>query len=129
LIIETVKGRVSMNKGKLLMASDRPKFGVVSPLGEQTGQNGHPLAPRLDTLDGKTVCEIWNRDFRGDETFAFIREMLLERYPSVKVIPFTELPITEVPVWAPNAKAKTAEAVRVALAAKGCNAVITGNGA
>ena len=55
--------------------------------------------------------------------------MLRERYPSLKVIPFTELPITEVPAWAPQAKAKTAEAVRTALVAKGCDAVITGNGA
>ena len=111
------------------MAIDRVKFEIVSPLGEQTDQKEPLLAPRLDTLDGKTVCEIWNKDFRGDETFAFIREMLLERYPSVKVIPFTEFPLTEVPAWAPNAKAKTAEAVRAALVAKGCNAVITGNGA
>ena len=118
-----------MNQGKLLMAGDRPKFDVVSPLGDRTDHKRPLLAPRLDTLDGKTICEVWNKDFRGDETFAFIREMLLERYPSVKVIPFTELPMTEVPAWASNAKAKTAEAVRAALAIKGCDAVITGNGA
>lgn len=118
-----------MDKGKLLMADDGLRFEVVSPLGERADRNEPPLAPRLDTLQGRTVCEIWNKDFRGDETFAFIREMLLERYPSVKVIPFTEFPITEVPAWAPNAKARTAESVRAALKTKGCDAVITGNGA
>ena len=110
------------------MAMTKQTFECVSPVGEIADRTETDIAPRLNTLEGKTICEIWNKDFRGDETFPLIREMLLERYPSVKVIPFTELPITQVPTWAPHAKAKTAEAVKSALLAKGCNAVITGNG-
>jgi len=50
-----------MNKGKLLMASDRPRFGVVSPLGDKTGQNGHPLAPALIPLMGKRSVRFGTR--------------------------------------------------------------------
>ena len=33
-------------------------------------QKTRALAPRLDTLDGKTVAQIWDFLFKGDEVFA-----------------------------------------------------------
>jgi len=45
-----------------------------------------PLAPRLDTLDGKTVVQLWDYMFRGDEVFALLEEALKERYPNVKFV-------------------------------------------
>jgi hypothetical protein len=48
------------------------------------------MAPRLKTLEGKTICEIWNEGFRGDESFPIIEKMLKERYPAVKIIRYTE---------------------------------------
>ena len=103
-------------------------YEVVNPLGKPSAEV-MPIAPRLDTLDGKTVCEIWNGSFRGQVSFPIIEEMLRERYPGVKVISYSEFPLTLVPSLKSTTKAKTLEAVRVALLEKGCDAVITGNGA
>ena len=102
----------------------------MSALGEpEPVAEGAPLVPSLDTLEGKTVCEIYNDRFRGEVTFPIIDEMLRERYPGVKVIPYTEFPLATVKGMIPSTKAEMLEAVRVALVGKGCDAVITGNGA
>lgn len=101
---------------------------VISPLGEIVTDKTTPLAPRLETLNGKTVCEIWNGGFKADVMFPIIEKMLLERYPGVKTIPYTEFPAVTIASLESSKKAATLEAVRAALAAKGCDAVITGNG-
>ena len=101
---------------------------VVSPLGTEVGEQKTPLAPRLDTLNGKTVCEIWNGGFKADVMFPIIEQMLRERYPTVRMIPFTEFPTVTIASLGSAKKAETLEAVRAALLAKGCDAVITGNG-
>ena len=49
-----------------------------------------PLARRLDTLKGKTVAQLWDYVFRGDEVFALLEEGLQERYPGVRFISFKE---------------------------------------
>ena len=33
-----------------------------------------PLAKRLDTLNGKTIAQVWDMVFRGDEVFEFLEE-------------------------------------------------------
>lgn len=35
-----------------------------------------PLAPRLESLEGKTVAQLWDYLFRGDEVFALLEEGL-----------------------------------------------------
>ena len=104
------------------------KLNVVSPVGKNVDGTATSLAPRLDTLNGKTVCEIWNGGFKADVMFPIIEQMLRERYPSVRMIPFTEFPTVTIASLGSARKAETLEAVRVALLAKGCDAVITGNG-
>lgn len=47
-------------------------------------------APRLDTLDGKTVCQLWDFLFRGDEVFELLESGLKERYPNVNFISWKE---------------------------------------
>lgn len=101
---------------------------VVSPVGEKVTEKTTPLAPRLDTLNGKTVCEIWNGGFKADVMFPIIEKMLRERYPSVTMIPYTEFPSVTIASLESVKKAGTLEAVRAALVQKGCDAVITGNG-
>lgn len=49
-----------------------------------------PLAPRLDTLEGKTVAQVWDHVFRGDEVFASLEEGLRARYPGVKFVSWRE---------------------------------------
>ena len=53
-------------------------------------QRVRPLAPRLDTLAGKTVAQIWDYLFKGDEVFALLEEGLKARYPGVKFVSWRE---------------------------------------
>jgi hypothetical protein len=101
---------------------------VVSPVGEEVSAKTTPLAPRPETLNGKTVCEIWNGGFKADVMFPIIEEMLRARYPDVKMIPFTEFPAVTIASLEAVKKEATLDAVRTAILAKGCDAVITGNG-
>jgi len=45
-----------------------------------------PLAPRTESLAGKTVAQLWDFMFRGDEVFALLEEALRKRYPDVKFV-------------------------------------------
>jgi len=82
-------------------------------------------APRLDTLEGKTICEIWPGGvFRGESTFPVIRELLQEKFSDVKFVPYTEFPHArhglspyEIPV----------DKIGGVLREKGCDAVVIGN--
>jgi hypothetical protein len=102
-------------------------YEAVSPLGEPV-VNRIAMAPRLETLEGKTIGEIWNGGFRGDESFPVIEEMLRERYPTVKLIPYTEFPLVTIASLHPEKKMKTLEDLRAKMKEKGCDAAIIGNG-
>ena len=104
----------------------RETMEVISPVGVETVRE-KAIAPRLGTLDGKTVCETWNEDFKGDYMFPVYRELLKDRYTGVKIIPYTEFPISNVK----STPAKQREiAMQIAKLAKekGCDALISGNG-
>ncbi|MBI2910363.1 MAG: hypothetical protein HYX92_22185 [Chloroflexi bacterium] len=64
-----------------------PTYEVVWPLGKSIGE-AVPLARRAPDLRGKTVCQVWDWLFRGDEVFPLIRELLLERFPDVKFVDY-----------------------------------------
>ncbi len=102
-------------------------YEVVSPLGEPV-MTRITMAPRLNTLEGKTICEVWNGGFRGDESFPVIEKMLRERYPAVKLIPYTEFPLVSIASLHPEKKEKTLEDLRAKIKEKGCDAAIIGNG-
>ena len=101
-------------------------YEVVSPRGEPTIKKVSG-APRISDLRGKTVCEVWNRGFRGVVTFPIIRELLQKRYPGVKVIPYTEFPLQDVHGSTSQVLEHADAAVALAIE-KGCDAMITGNG-
>ena len=44
------------------------------------------LAPRPDTLNGKTIAQLWDYLFRGDEICALLEEGLQARYPGVRFV-------------------------------------------
>jgi hypothetical protein len=50
-------------------------------------------APRLDTLAGKTICEVSNASWEDRRTFARLRELLQKRIPDLKIIPAAEFPM------------------------------------
>jgi len=53
-------------------------------------QKTRALAPRLDTLEGKTVAQLWDYLFKGDEVFALLEEDLKRRYPGIKFVSWRE---------------------------------------
>jgi hypothetical protein len=53
-----------------------------------------PLAKRLETLNGKTVAQLWDFIFRGDEVFALLEEGIKARYPDVRFVSWREFGCT-----------------------------------
>ena len=53
-------------------------------------QKQRPLAPRLRTLEGKTVAQLWDFLFKGDQVFELIEEGLKARYPGIKFVGWKE---------------------------------------
>ena len=100
---------------------------VVSPVGLEIVKRS-ASAQRLGNLDGKTIGEVWNGVFRGDFTFPIIRKLLQQKYPGLRIIPYTEFPHTP---GSDNPARQRERARQIAAMAKekGCDAVISGNGA
>jgi hypothetical protein len=65
--------------------SDRER--VLWPRGRKTAEK-KPVARRLDTLDGKTIGELWDYLFRGDEIFPILEAELGRRFANVKFVPW-----------------------------------------
>ena len=65
-------------------------YEVVWPRGQQVVKITS-LGKRLDTLKGKTLCEMWDWIFRGDEIFPEIEKELSKRYPGIKFISYEEM--------------------------------------
>ena len=105
-------------------------YEVVSPAGKSVAERGF-IAPRLDTLAGKTICEVSGGDtpFRCEWSFPIIRDVLQKRYPDAKVIPYTEFPTISAQFLHPETKEETWAALRAALREKGCEGVISQLGA
>jgi len=99
---------------------------AVSPLGIPV-VTGHKLSARLDTLAGKTIGETYNESFKGEYMFPVYRELLRERFPGVKIIPYTEFPVS---LWKGTPAYQRQKALEVARLAKerGCDVLISGNG-
>jgi hypothetical protein len=92
-------------------------LGSISCGNTQTETNSY--APRLDTLDGKTIGLLSIDEWQAFRILPEIQRQLEELYPSATFIPHTEFPIGLVNVG----KAETAQAI----AQKGCQAVIIAN--
>ena len=49
-----------------------------------------PLAARLESLEGKTVAQLWDYLFKGDQVFALLEEGLKARFPGVRFVSWRE---------------------------------------
>ena len=58
---------------------------VVWPRGRRT-VSARPVAARLETLRGKTIGQLWDDLFRGDEIFPMLESALADRFPGVKFV-------------------------------------------
>ncbi|WP_163271793.1 UGSC family (seleno)protein [Chelativorans alearense] len=70
----------------------QPEYEVVWPLGPTVGIE-KSTADGLPNLNGKTVVEVWDGVFRGDEVFPILREELRKAFPEVKIVPFETMGI------------------------------------
>ncbi|MFC1941357.1 hypothetical protein ACFLWL_03030 [Chloroflexota bacterium] len=95
---------------------------VVWPSGKRA-QLPQPLAPRLDTLEGKTICGLYNGAYHFDQTWPLIQQLLSGKYPGIKFVGWEEFG---------NYFGKEEESLLEALPAKlkhyGCDAVVSGRG-
>ena len=106
------------------MSGDEAEF--ISPIGlPRTQDTG--IAPRLASLEGMTIGEVYNHHFKGDQMFGLYRELLKQRFPGVRIIPYTELPASFVG-GDPATHRRVAQEVATRAKEMGCNALITGNG-
>jgi len=62
-------------------------FEVVWPLGRFAIRPVKPAAA-LPDLNGKTVCELWDGIFRGDEIYPILRAELQTRFPAVQIVDY-----------------------------------------
>ena len=104
-------------------ASGEPCHEVVWPLGKFVSKSVD-LAPGLTDLNGKTVGELWDWAFRGDQMYSILNEELRKRYPGIKIVEHTALGSTH-GVGARQYVADLPELLRQ----QGCDAVISGVGA
>ena len=66
------------------MHADRP-YAVVWPRGRKSVEV-KSMAKRLETLTGKTVGQLWDNMFRGDEIFPVLAAGLAQRFPGVTFV-------------------------------------------
>ena len=97
-------------------------YRVVWPLGRRGVKTG-TAAPRLESLEGKTIGELWNYLYGGDQLFPLIEVLLKERFPHIKFINYAKFG---------NTHGKKEKEVIAALPGKlaeyGCDAVISATG-
>jgi hypothetical protein len=72
------------------MSQQQPEFEVVWPLGKSHWDK-RDLNPGIGDLNGKTIGEVWDRVFRGEEIFPAIRAALRKKYPGVRFVEYDTL--------------------------------------
>ncbi|MFH1485944.1 MAG: hypothetical protein ABIH46_07730 [Chloroflexota bacterium] len=100
-----------------------PAYEVVWPSGRSVYET-IPVTDRVPDLVGRTVCELWEWLFRGEEIFPMLRELLSKRYPGIRFVDYAVFGNTHGP------KEKEVIAALPGLLRKhGCDVVISGVGA
>src|SRR5213078_1568948 len=82
------------------------------------------LASRSPDLAGKTIGELWDYLFKGEEIFPLIRRALAQRYPGVRFVDYETLGSTH-----GRDEAELAATLPARLRKHGCDAVISAVGA
>ena len=100
-----------------------PVYEVVWPLGRSAYHTRAPNA-RIADLSGKTIGELWDYLFRGEEIFPIVRAQLSARFPGIKFVNYDVLGN----VHGPQQRELVADVPRL-LMEHGCDAVISAIGA
>ena len=91
---------------------------VINPAGVVQIKQAQ-LAPRITTLEGKTIVLRWNGKHNGDNFLNRIAELLKQNVPSAKVVKLYEIDKTTNKI-----SGSSAESARIAQVIKGLNADI-----
>ena len=110
---------------QLPAVKEEPGYAVVSPLGRSSVEMIQQ-APRLETLEGKTIAVV-GVSFMTGVTHPEIKRLILEDYPSAKVILLDEIGFAG-PYPAPGVTRKAKDEFQARLKEMGVDAVISGNG-
>ena len=102
------------------------KMRVISPEGLQLRAAGS-VSRHLDTLEGKTIGEVYNNHFKGEFMFQIYRRLFKEKFPGVKIIPYDKFPIVYVG-GDPASQKKTARDIAALAREWSVDAIISGNG-
>lgn len=101
----------------LLAACGGPEAPTPTPSGAASAAIPH--APRLDTLEGKAICELSLDEWESHRALPIVRERLQERFATATFVPYIEFPMGLDEVG----KEETAQL----LVERGCQAVVLGN--
>ena len=100
-----------------------PSYEVVWPLGKAVYE-ALPPTQRSDDLSGKTICELWEWLFRGEEIFPILRETLSKQYRGISFVDYNAFGDTH-----GSKERETISRLPDVLREHGCDAVISGVGA
>lgn len=78
-----------MTNIKKMVTTNEQQYEVLWPRSPRQTQL-KPMARRLDTLNGKTVAQLWDYLFRGDEMYLALEKGLRTRYPKIKFVSWRE---------------------------------------
>ena len=104
------------------MTPEKAVYEVVWPRGRRSIEIVR-LTKRLDTLKGKTICELWDWLFRGDQVFPMIETAWAKRDPTVKFVNYGVFGSTH-----GGGEAKVIAALPDKLKQNKCDAVISAMG-
>lgn len=104
----------------------KERIGVISPEGLLPAVT-RKVSQHLDTLEGKTIGEVYNNHFKGELMFHTYRRLMNERFRGVTIIPYDEFPTVYVG-GDPASQKRIAREIAAIAKEKGCDAIITGNG-
>jgi hypothetical protein len=71
------------------MSEQQALYEAVWPLGKSHWDK-RDLNPGVGDLNGKTIAEVWDRVFRGEEIFPAIRQAVRKKYPGVRSVEYDQ---------------------------------------
>jgi hypothetical protein len=69
------------------MSEQQPLYEAVWPLGKSHWDK-RDLNPGIGDLNGKTIAEVWDRVFRGEEIFPAIRDAVRSKFPGARFVEY-----------------------------------------
>ncbi len=112
------------NEDRMSTDSHEQTYQVYSPRTPRQKVTLKPLAPRIETLAGKTIAELWDFRYRGAEIYKWLEAELKNHSPGVQFVSWKEFGSTH-----GSNEREVVAALPGRLKALGVDAVISGVGA